>query len=165
MSPTKQATSPMFIRFDLLHTISVKHRHQTIVLTEGCYDLLHVGHVAFLEQCKKLGDILVVAVPSDARVREKKGINRPIIPDTERVTMLVALSAVDYATIAPGPTLDGETPSVRLVKMLKPNVFVTSEKRFQEHRESLRAMEVQVKPLPEVRLTSTTSIIDRIRSR
>jgi len=86
------------------------------VWTNGCFDLLHVGHVRFLEQARTLGDVLVVGVNSDASVRELKGPERPIVPAPERAELIAALSAVDAVTIFPEPT------PVEILGELQPDV-------------------------------------------
>jgi len=98
----------------------VEHRAQgaCVVLTNGCFDLLHPGHVAFLEEASRLGDVLVVAINSDASVRSVKGEGRPIIPEADRARMLAALACVDYVTI-----FDELTPH-QLLKQLRPDVLV-----------------------------------------
>lgn len=98
----------------------VEHRAQgaCVVLTNGCFDLLHPGHVAFLEEASRLGDVLVVAINSDASVRAVKGEGRPIIPEADRARMLAALACVDYVTIFDEPTPHG------LLKQLRPDVLV-----------------------------------------
>lgn len=152
----------MVIRFSDLGKVRLCHAHSAIVLVGGCYDLLHVGHIAFLEQCHTLGDVLVVVVSSDIRVRERKGANRPIISEADRVTMLAALSVVDYALVAPNPTPAQNVPTVRVIHALKPDTFVTSDERFHEYSESLKRIGTQVKYVPRLPLTSTTDIIKRI---
>ena len=72
-----------------------------MVFTNGCFDLLHVGHVRYLQEAKKLGDALVVALNGDQSVRELKGPNRPINPELDRAEVLAALECVDYVTIFP----------------------------------------------------------------
>ena len=74
------------------------------MFTNGCFDLLHPGHLRCLEQARALGDVLVVAINSDASVRELKGDGRPILPQEERAEILAALAAVDYVTIFDAPT-------------------------------------------------------------
>jgi rfaE bifunctional protein nucleotidyltransferase chain/domain len=89
---------------------------RTIVLANGCFDLLHVGHVRYLEAAKKEGDLLVVAINSDESVRKNKGAGRPIVPEAERAEMLAALRCVDFVTVFGEPTADD------LVRALRPNV-------------------------------------------
>lgn len=91
---------------------------KTVVFTNGCFDLLHAGHVKLLEQAKAHGDKLIVAVNSDAMVRELKGEGRPIIPLEDRMTMVDALKAVDYVL-----TQFDQTP-LQLVLKLEPDVLV-----------------------------------------
>ena len=74
-----------------------------IVLTNGCFDVLHVGHVRGLQRCRALGDVLVVGVNGDESVRRLKGAGRPIVPEAERAELLAALAAVDYVAIFPEP--------------------------------------------------------------
>ncbi|MDQ3699817.1 MAG: adenylyltransferase/cytidyltransferase family protein, partial [Chloroflexota bacterium] len=89
-----------------------------IVLTNGCFDLLHVGHVRLLQQCRALGEVLVVGVNDDASVRHLKGPTRPLVPAAERAEILAALSAVDYVTVFEEPTAE------RLAAAVRPEVYV-----------------------------------------
>jgi D-glycero-beta-D-manno-heptose 1-phosphate adenylyltransferase len=82
----------------------LKRQGKRIVFTNGCFDLLHPGHTRYLAKAKHLGDVLIVAVNSDASVRELKGADRPIVPEAERAEILAALEAVDYVTIFSDPT-------------------------------------------------------------
>src|SRR5689334_4506620 len=89
---------------------------RTIVLANGCFDLVHVGHVRYLEAAKREGDVLVVAINSDASVRRNKGEGRPLVPEGERAEVLAALRCVDYVTDV------GETTADELIRALRPNV-------------------------------------------
>jgi rfaE bifunctional protein nucleotidyltransferase chain/domain len=89
-----------------------------VVFTNGVFDLLHLGHVRYLREARGLGDLLVVAVNSDASTRRLKGPKRPIIPENERAETLAALTPVDYVTIFPDVTAE------RLVSQLRPDVYV-----------------------------------------
>jgi rfaE bifunctional protein nucleotidyltransferase chain/domain len=91
-------------------------RGRTIVLANGCFDLLHVGHVRYLEAARREGDVLVVAINSDESVRRNKGEGRPLVPETERAEVLAALRCVDYVTVF------GETTADELIRTLRPNV-------------------------------------------
>ena len=87
-----------------------------IVLANGCFDVLHVGHVRYLEGAKALGDVLVVAVNSDEQVRKQKGEDRPLIPQDQRAEIVAALAAVDLVTIFDEPTV------TELLLALKPDI-------------------------------------------
>jgi D-beta-D-heptose 7-phosphate kinase/D-beta-D-heptose 1-phosphate adenosyltransferase len=87
-----------------------------IVFTNGCFDLLHVGHVRALEAARRLGDVLVVGVNRDARVRELKGVGRPVTPERQRAEMVAALECVDYVV------LFGEDTACALIRQLRPHV-------------------------------------------
>jgi rfaE bifunctional protein nucleotidyltransferase chain/domain len=89
---------------------------KSIVLANGCFDLLHVGHVRYLEAAKREGDVLVVALNSDESVRRNKGAGRPLVPESERVELIAAIRVVDYVTVFGEPTADA------LIRALRPNV-------------------------------------------
>ncbi|REK11409.1 MAG: D-glycero-beta-D-manno-heptose 1-phosphate adenylyltransferase [Planctomycetota bacterium] len=93
-------------------------RGQSIVLTNGCFDLLHVGHVAYLEEAARLANVLVVGVNSDTSVRRLKGESRPVIAQSDRAAMLAALGCVDYVVV-----FDEDTPH-RLIEAVRPDVLV-----------------------------------------
>ncbi len=89
-----------------------------IVLTNGHFDLLHVGHVRYLRAARELGDLLIVAVNDDASTRRRKGPTRPIVPAEERAELLAALSCVDYVTIF------GDDTAEAVVRLVRPHVYV-----------------------------------------
>src|ERR1700680_2663624 len=83
----------------ILHVRGRKRNGERVVFTNGCFDLLHPGHVRLLEQARALGSFLIVAINSDASVRGMKGLGRPVLPEQERAEILAALAAVDYVTV------------------------------------------------------------------
>ena len=87
-----------------------------VVLANGCFDLLHVGHVRYLEEARRLGDVLFVGVNSDAAVARLKGEGRPLMPATERMEILAALRPVDHVVVFDDETADG------LIRAIKPDV-------------------------------------------
>jgi len=104
---------------DLLPLREVWRREgRRLVFTNGCFDLLHSGHIATLEAARSLGDVLVVAINTDASVQRGKGPERPIIPQAERAEVLAALECVDYVTF-----FDDATP-LALIQDLLPDVLV-----------------------------------------
>jgi D-glycero-beta-D-manno-heptose 1-phosphate adenylyltransferase len=90
-----------------------RRRGRTAVLANGCFDLLHVGHVRYLRGARKEGDLLVVAVNSDASVRALKGPPRPLMPERERAEMVAAFGYVDYVLIFEEPTVENVLRSLR----------------------------------------------------
>ena len=96
-----------------------------IVLTQGTYDMIHVGHGRYLEEAKKHGDILIVGVDSDAKVKKRKGKNRPIVPENERVEMLTYLRSVDHVVVKPL-----ETPKWELIKLVRPDVLIATKATY-----------------------------------
>ena len=95
-----------------------RRKGEKIVFTNGCFDILHLGHMQCLEQASLLGDVLIVAVNSDSSVRKIKGKLRPIMPEQERASLIAACECVDYVTI-----FLEETP-IELIKTLKPDILV-----------------------------------------
>ena len=102
----------------LVRVAAYRSAGRSIVFTNGCFDLLHVGHVALLEEAARLGDVLIVAINSDASVRRLKGSERPIIGEHDRARMLAALACVDHVLM-----FDDDTPH-RLLQALRPDVLV-----------------------------------------
>jgi D-beta-D-heptose 7-phosphate kinase/D-beta-D-heptose 1-phosphate adenosyltransferase len=89
-----------------------------VVFTNGCFDILHLGHVHYLSEARRLGDLLVVGLNSDASVRRLKGEGRPIVPQEDRAGLLCALSSVDYVCV-----FDEDTPG-ELIRLVSPDVLV-----------------------------------------
>jgi rfaE bifunctional protein nucleotidyltransferase chain/domain len=131
-----------------------------LVFTNGVFDLIHVGHLRYLEQARALGDALVVAINSDRSVRELKGEDRPINNELERAEVLAALRQVDYVTI-----FDALSPR-ELITQLLPDVLVKGGD-YQLHdihgREEVEAAGGRVVSLPFVSGSSTSSIIERMK--
>lgn len=97
---------------------NLKSYSKVVVTTNGCFDVLHLGHLRYLQAARNLGDCLVVAINSDTSVRQLKGQNRPLVPEDERAEMLAGLACVDYVVIFP------ELTPVELLSELKPNIHV-----------------------------------------
>jgi D-beta-D-heptose 7-phosphate kinase/D-beta-D-heptose 1-phosphate adenosyltransferase len=134
-----------------------RQRGQDIVFTNGCFDLLHAGHVTYLRQARELGSCLIVAINSDDGVRRLKGNTRPIIGQNERANMLAALECVDYVTI-----FDEDTPHA-LLELLRPDILVKGGTTpVVIGREVVEAYGGKVLTLGRVEGLSTTEIIDRI---
>ncbi len=101
-----------------LHLNNLRKQGSVVVTTNGCFDVLHLGHLRYLQAARKLGDLLVVAVNSDDSVSQLKGKNRPLVPENERAEMLAGLECVDYVVIFP------ELTPIELLSELKPNIHV-----------------------------------------
>ncbi len=95
-----------------------KDAGRSVVTTNGCFDVLHLGHLRYLQAARELGDLLVVALNSDTSVRTIKGENRPLVPEAERAEMLAGLACVDYVVLFSEPT------PIALLSELKPNLHV-----------------------------------------
>jgi D-beta-D-heptose 7-phosphate kinase/D-beta-D-heptose 1-phosphate adenosyltransferase len=134
---------------------------QRIVFTNGCFDLMHVGHTRYLQAARELGDLLVVGVNSDASVQTlDKGTGRPIVPEAQRAEVLAALACVDYVV------LFGEPDPGRLIADLQPDVLVKGGDWPPDRiigRETVEARGGVVKTIPLVPGVSTTALVEKIR--
>jgi D-beta-D-heptose 7-phosphate kinase / D-beta-D-heptose 1-phosphate adenosyltransferase len=138
---------------------SHRQRGERIVFTNGCFDLLHVGHIRYLQQARALGKRLVVALNDDASVRLLKGEGRPLIPHEQRARLIAALACVDYVTIF------SEATPVPLIKLLQPDVVVKGGDYTSETvvgRDEVEAYGGNVHIVPFVADMSTTALVDRI---
>jgi rfaE bifunctional protein nucleotidyltransferase chain/domain len=135
---------------------------ERLVLTNGCFDLLHAGHVRLLRESRRLGEALAVAVNSDASVRKLKGHGRPVIGERERLEILAALEAVDYVLL-----FNEETPE-RLIRAVRPAVLVKGGDWGRARVVGRKTVEEdggEVRILPLRKGVSTTRIIRRIVER
>ena len=139
----------------------LRDEQKRLVFTNGCFDLLHVGHVRYLEAARVFGDALIVAINSDRAVRELKGAGRPVMNERERAEVLAALAAVDYVTV-----FDELSPR-RLIAQLLPDVLVKGGDYALDEihgREEVEAAGGEVHSLPFNAGASTTEIIERIKA-
>jgi rfaE bifunctional protein nucleotidyltransferase chain/domain len=157
----KTATDKILTRDALAATLESHHqREERIVFTNGCFDILHVGHVRYLAQARALGDLLVVGVNTDESVRALKGPQRPLVPEDERAELLAHLDVVDYVCLFP------ETLPNALLEVVRPSLHVKGGDYDVETLPETPIVrkhggEVVIIPLVEGR--STTDLITRIR--
>jgi D-glycero-beta-D-manno-heptose 1-phosphate adenylyltransferase len=139
------------------------YAEQRLVFTNGCFDILHVGHIRYLTAAKQLGDILVVGLNSDDSVRQLKGPDRPINSEADRAEILAALNAVDHVVIFQEPRVS------RLVTWLKPDLYVKGgdysvDSLDRGEVDALRSVGAEIKILPLVPGRSTTRLINAIQN-
>jgi len=137
------------------------HRLQgkKIAFTNGCFDILHVGHVRYLREARKRGDLLILALNSDVSVRAIKGEKRPLLPEKERAEVVASLESVDYVT------LFNETTPLRLIEYLRPDVLVKGGDWKEEAvvgRDAVRSWGGEVLLVPVIEGASTTNIVEKI---
>jgi D-beta-D-heptose 7-phosphate kinase/D-beta-D-heptose 1-phosphate adenosyltransferase len=140
----------------------LKAKGKRIVFTNGCFDLLHIGHIRYLEDAKSLGDILVVGVNSDQSIRGLKGNNRPILPQEERTEILSSLGCVDYITVF------DEADPLEFISFLQPHILVKGGDWAKETivgREVVERSGGKVVILPFVEGASTSNLIETILKR
>ena len=137
----------------------LKRSGKRIVFTNGCFDILHIGHIRCLVEAKKEGDILIVALNSDRSIRSIKGPSKPFTPEAERAEILSALACVDYVVIFDEPD------PLELISSLKPNILVKGGDWTPETtigREVVEGMGGKVVIIPQIEGVSTSAIVDRI---
>lgn len=138
-----------------------KEEGKTVVFTNGCYDLLHPGHIRLLEQAKSLGDILILALNTDSSVSRMKGPSRPLISEDDRAGMASSLEAVDAVTL-----FDEDTPRELIAEVL-PDILVKGADwaHFIAGREEVEAAGGKVMTIPLEPGFSTTNIVERLLAR
>ncbi|MBL8900647.1 MAG: adenylyltransferase/cytidyltransferase family protein, partial [Planctomycetes bacterium] len=139
---------------------ALRAQGKKIVLANGCFDLLHVGHVRFLADAKSRGDYLVVAINSDESVRANKGTERPIVPEAERAEVLAALECVDYVTVF------GETTADEILKALRPTLHAKGtdyDPTRVPEAETLKALGVNTVICGDPKDHSTRDLVARLR--
>ncbi|MFD2257530.1 adenylyltransferase/cytidyltransferase family protein [Luteolibacter algae] len=139
------------------------HDGKRFILTNGCFDLLHRGHLTYLRESAETGDFLCVAVNSDASVRELKGDDRPLNPEYDRAYALASLRCVDAVFVFPGPRLANE------ITLLKPDIYTKAgdysiDSLEPTEKAALLDSGVDIRFLSFVSGKSTTSLIERMRS-
>ena len=136
---------------------------KTIVATNGCFDLLHVGHVRYLQAARALGDALVVGLNGDQSVRELKGRGRPLNNERDRAEVLAALECVDFVTIFPEPR------ATHFLEVAAPAIYAkggdyTAETLDQEERATLQKIGAKIEIIPFAEGYSTSRLIEQIRN-
>ena len=145
---------------DLLHTVeALKAQGKTVVTTNGCFDLVHAGHIGYLQAAKDFGDVLIVLLNSDASVKRLKGPTRPIVSEDDRALLLAELRCVDYVSI-----FEEDSPAGQL-RDIKSHVHVKGGQYTEEtlpEAPVLRAAGTKMAFIPMTEGRSTSQIIERI---
>ena len=153
---------PKVIDRKAIQTFRRDHADKKIVFTNGCFDILHIGHIRYLQEAAKLGDILVVGMNSDSSVKMLKGSDRPINSESDRAEMLSVLDFVDYVVV-----FEKETP-LELIKQIQPDVLVKGRDYQNEYVIGTKEVEDRggkLVLLPFVEGKSTTGIIEKIKKK
>ena len=138
----------------------LRKKGKKIAFTNGCFDILHVGHVRYLRKARKTADLLVLALNSDSSVRSIKGAQRPLVNEKERAEILAALEFVDFVTIFK------ESTPLKLIKYLKPDILIKGGDWPEEKvvgREEVIKWGGRIAIIPEIEGKSTTNIVEKIK--
>ncbi|HEY0377012.1 MAG TPA: adenylyltransferase/cytidyltransferase family protein [Pyrinomonadaceae bacterium] len=156
------AAARILERNRLIARVAIARKHGArIVFANGCFDILHVGHVRYLEGAKALGDLLVVGVNSDAQVRAQKGEGRPFTPERERAEIIAAVRAVDFVTIFQEPTVE------QLLLAIRPDIHAKGTDYTAEtvpERDVVRSYGGRVAIVGDPKDHSTTEMAKRVKS-
>jgi rfaE bifunctional protein nucleotidyltransferase chain/domain len=157
-----KTAAPVLDRNRLIARVAIERRRGArIVLANGCFDLLHVGHIRYLEAARRLGDILVVGINSDEQVKGLKGANRPLMPENERAEIVAALRFVDLVTIFGEPTV------AELIRAIRPDVHAKGTDYTEEtvpEREIVREYGGRTAIVGDPKDHSTTALIALVNS-
>ncbi|MCC6711131.1 MAG: adenylyltransferase/cytidyltransferase family protein [Candidatus Pacebacteria bacterium] len=132
-----------------------RQRKKKIVLTQGSFDMLHIGHARYCKEAKSYGDVLIVGIDSDKKIKKRKGEDRPIVPEEERLEMLTYLTSVDLAVLK-----KLSAPKWELIKIIRPDVLIATKETYQpEQIKELEKICGQVVILDPMAVTSTSAKI------
>lgn len=155
-----KAMNKILTREELKQALDLRRKEgTTIVFTNGCFDILHVGHVQYLQEARRMGDLLVLGLNSDTSVRAIKGDKRPLVPQAERAEVVASLTSVDYVT------LFDETTPLRLIEYLQPDCLVKGgdwKEASVVGGDLVRARGGKVVIVPLTDGASTTNIVEKI---
>lgn len=134
----------------------LRKQGKKIVLTQGSFDMVHIGHGRYCAEAKKRGDVLIVGVDGDKKVQKRKGPNRPIVPEEERLEMMMHLSAVDYVVLK-----KLNMPKYNLINLIKPDVLVATNETY--NLEQIKYLETICGEVVVLKPMATTSTSAKIR--
>ena len=146
--------SALFAEIQKLRTANKK-----VVFTNGCFDLIHIGHLRTFNEAKKMGDILIVGLNSDRSVKALKGETRPFISEQDRAELVLALKPVDYVIIFE------ETDVSHLLETIRPDIYVKGGDYTLENlpeKETIIRLNIEVKFIPLIAGISTTELVNRV---
>ena len=146
-----------------LAKIRNEHSDKKIVFLAGTFDLIHIGHLAYLEKAAKFGDVLVVGANSDTRTRRVKGADRPIIKQSERAHLVGGLKVVTYSFIMPSRKPQGLRPTFQVIKRLRPDIFLALDESWLQSQRFYKKYNTETLVLKRIDKTSTSRIIKRIK--
>jgi len=137
----------------------LRQQGKKIVLTQGSFDMVHIGHGRYCAEAKKYGDVLIVGVDNDKKVQKRKGPNRPVVPEDERLEMMTYLSSIDYVVLK-----KLKAPKYNLIELIKPDVLVATDETYnQEQINYLQTICGEVVVLKPMATTSTSAKLRRLQ--
>jgi D-glycero-beta-D-manno-heptose 1-phosphate adenylyltransferase len=137
----------------------LRRQGKKIVLTQGSFDMVHIGHGRYCREAKKYGDVLIVGVDSDKKIQKRKGPNRPVVPEEERLEMMTYLSPIDYVVLK-----KLKVPKYNLINLIKPDVLIATDETYSlEQLEHLKIICKEVVVLKPMATTTTSAKLRRLQ--
>ena len=155
----------MIVNFSQLAFLRKSLRDKKIVFAGGSFDLFHRGHIESFKNLRKSGNVVVIAVSTDKRVRQRKGPKRPILSERDRLALVDAIRYVDYALLAPEPNRLRPVPTMQILARLQPDVFVSIDKKWLPFKKDIENLGTKLKIIPRGNINSTSRIIKKILNR
>jgi len=152
----------MIISLGELEKVRKHNKAQTIVFAGGVFDVFHTTHVRTFKKLRTYGDIVVIGVVSDKRVRERKGPGRPVLTQKERCEIVDAIRYVDFVVQMPTPTKSEPVPTLAILKKLRPNIFVSVDRNWMNYTHVIDELGIRLKIVKRIHPISSTSIIERV---
>ncbi len=137
----------------------LRSSHKKIVMTQGSWDMVHVGHARYLEEASKYGDVLIVGTDSDEKIRRRKGPGRPVVPQEERLEMLTYFRSVDYVVLKPV-----DVPKYSLIKLVQPDILIVIKENYSDKAlQEITQYCGEVIVLPRMATTSTSAKLREVQ--
>jgi|SRR3989344_4493855 len=151
----------MIVKFSELARLRKSLRGKRIVFAGGTFDLFHNGHTEYFKDLKKYGKVVIIAISSDKRVRQRKGNKRPILSEDKRLIIIDAIRYIDYSLIAPRPEKNKPVPTMRIIKILHPHTFVSIDKRWIPFQKEIKQFGTELKILQPIELILQLALLIR----
>lgn len=137
---------------------TVRQKEESLILVGGCFDILHIGHIRFLQEAKKIGDCLLVLLESDERVKKLKGVNRPYFPQEERASVLASLSCIDIVILLPFFATDEDYD--KLIRKIRPDIIAVTanDPIFTKKKKQAEMIGGRIEVIPYIKTFSSSQL-------
>jgi cytidyltransferase-like protein len=153
----------MFVKISDLSKIRKKYKNKVIVFAGGVFDVFHTAHIRSFKKLREYGDVVVIGIVSDQRVRERKGPGRPVLSQDNRAEIVESIKFVDFVVKMKNPTKQKiGRPTMEILNKLRPNIFVSVDRGWISYKKELKEMGIILKPVSRIQKISTSKVISKI---